>query len=250
MSASRSVPLSMVLSVLLTVSAAVVLGACSGGAATDAVSGSTSSTTASPPLRGARYCEVLLVEPIDGKPGAEVFNTYPLNECPEDVWTTLDPAAIATSRGVPLAVLNGPRYWLMDEIESAAGPSEKPISFGGIEMIKRATVDLGTIGVSDPPYTPHLVDRKTVFGYAAGSKVHQLVAADGSVYVMQSWSQQVDPTLDEAGLDVLGARLRLPAGWTYRTLTLTEELRIVTTDTDAVALQDELKNTYSKFVAR
>lgn len=199
-------------------------------------------------MRGERYCEVLLVKPIDGRPSAEVFNTYPLNECPEDVWVTLDPAAIATAQGVPLAVLNGPRFWLMDEVEPASGPPEKPVSFGGIEMIKRATVDLGTVGASDPPYTPHFVNRKTVFGYAAGSRVYQLVAADGSTYVMQSWSQQVDPTLAEAGLALLGQRLRLPAGWTFRTFTLTEDLKVVTTETDAVVLQDELKNSYSKIV--
>jgi len=200
---------------------------------------------ARPNLRGDRYCEVLLIKPIDGKPNAEVYNTYPLNDCPAAQWKALDPAAIAQEYGVPLAVLNGPRYWLMDSIEPPTGEAPAPVSFGGMQMIQRATVDLASVGAGEPPYTAHHVNRRTVFGFDAGSTVYELVAADGAVYVMQSWSQQVDPALDEIGLATLADRLQLPAGWSFRVRTLTEPLDIVTTDTDAVVLQDELKNSYS-----
>lgn len=199
-----------------------------------------------PPMRALRYCEVLLIKPIDGKPSAEVYNTYPLNVCPEDVWVTLDATAIAKELGVPLAVLNGPRFWLMDEVEPADGEAPAPVSFGGIEMIQRATVDLNAVGISAPAYTEHNVNRKTVFAFAEGRTVYQLVAPNGTVYVMQSWSQQVDPTLSEADLSSLGARLQLPDGWTYRSLTLTEDLRVETVETDAVVLQDDFRNSYSR----
>ena len=43
-----------------------------------------------------------------------------------------------------------------------------------------------------------------------------------------------------------GERLALPDGWAFQTRTLTEALQVVTTDTDAVVLQDELRNSYSK----
>jgi len=66
------------------------------------------------------------------------------------------------------------------------------------------------------------------------------------VYVMQSGSQQVDPTLEESDLSGLGERLELPDGWTFRSLTLTEELRVETVEADAVVLQDDLRNSYSK----
>jgi len=107
-------------------------------------------TTTMPPMRALRYCEVLLIKPIDGKPSAEVYNTYPLNACPEDIWVTLDATAIAKEQGVPLAVLNGPRFWLMDEVEPANGEAPAPVSFGGMEMIQRATVDLNAVGISAP----------------------------------------------------------------------------------------------------
>ncbi|MEQ1700881.1 MAG: hypothetical protein ABMA25_12275 [Ilumatobacteraceae bacterium] len=197
-------------------------------------------------MRGKRYCEVLLLKPIDGVPSAEVYNTFPLNDCPVDQWLAMDPTAIAAEYAVPLAVLNGPRYWLMDHVQATGGEAPAPVSFGGMEMILRATVDLGSVGAGEPPYTEHHVNRKTVFGFEAGSVVYELVAADGSIYVMQSWSQQIDPALDEAGLTSLGERLALPVGWTYRVRTLTEPLDVVTTEQDAVVLQDEFKNTYSK----
>jgi hypothetical protein len=236
---------------LLIVLAPFMLVACSGESDTQTTTTTTSVTTTTtvPSMRGIRYCEVLLLKPIDGKPSAEVYNTYPLNECPDDLWITLDAASIAKEQGVPLAILNGPRYWLMDDVEAAYSQPDPPVSFGGMEMIKRATVNIGSIGAGEAPYTPHFVNRKSVFSYFAGSTVYQLVADDGSVYVMQSWSQQVDASLDETGLAALGERLELPAGWTFRTLTLSEDLDVVTTESDAIVLQDELKNSYSKIVA-
>lgn len=210
----------------------------------------TTTTAAAPPeaasMRGGRYCEVLLVRPIDGVPSAEVYNSYPLNDCPADTWASLDAAAIATSQGVPLAVLNGPRYWLMDGVETTATEPPPPVDFGGIEMTLRATVDLGSIGAGEPPYTEHRVNRRTVFRFDSGSTVYEMTAADGSVYVMQSWSQQVDPALDEPALAGLGSRLGLPEGWTFQPRVLDQPLEVVTTETDAVVLQDELGNSYSK----
>ena len=74
----------------------------------------------------------------------------------------------------------------------------------------------------------------------------ELVAADGTTYVMQTWSQQVDPTLSEADLARLGDRLQLPEGWTYRTRRLRAPLRVVTTAAPAHVLQDDLMNSYSQ----
>jgi hypothetical protein len=196
-------------------------------------------------LHGGRYCEVLLVRPTADGPRAEVYNSYPLNDCPAATWATLDAATIARVAGVPLAVLNGPRYWLMDEVTAPSTPPPPPVSFGGIDMILRATVDIGSIGGGTSPYTVHRVDRRTVFDYASGRSVYELVAADGQTYVMQSWSQQVDPTLEEPGLAGLGDRLKLPTGWTYRVRTLTEVLRVDTTGAPASVVQDELGDSYS-----
>ena len=194
---------------------------------------------------GKRYGEVLLVGAGESGPEAAVYNTYPLNDCPADQWATLDATAIARAHGAPAALLNGPRYWLMDSITKTDPTSLPKESFGGLEMYLQASVDVGPLAEATTPYRPHAVDRKTVFTFDAGRTVHELHTADGSTFVMQTWSQMVDTHLSEADLDGLATRLHLPEGWTYTSRTLTQPLRIVTTSTAAQVLQDELRNSYS-----
>ena len=200
-------------------------------------------------LHGERYCEILLVRPIDGNLVADVYNTFPLNDCPAEQWDALDTAAIATTEGVPIAVPNGPRYWLMDAIDKVgADATELPRKvFGGLEMILEATVVVGPVGGGLPgPYTPREVTRSTIFTFDAGTTVHELVAADGTTYVMQTWSQQVVPDLIEADLADLGSRLTPPEGWSYRSRVLDEALQVVTVDQPAHVVQDDLGNSYSQ----
>jgi hypothetical protein len=197
-------------------------------------------------MRGDRYCEVLLVDVVDGQASAEVFVSYPLNDCPAGRWDTLDASAIAAAEGTTTAILNGPRYWLMDRIEKERG--EEPTTrqtFGGIEMQRQASVQIGSLAGAGTPYTVREVDRSTRFTFDAGQVVHELTAADGSTYVMQSWSQQRDPTLTEADLDGLGARIQPPSGWSYSKRVLTSALVVDTTGVPARVLQDELANSYS-----
>ena len=69
-----------------------------------------------------------------------------------------------------------------------------------------------------------------------------LVGPDGTVYDMQSYSIQKVPTQVQADLATLGDRLTLPTGWTYRTRTLTETLRITALDGLATIIQDDVAN--------
>ena len=214
---------------------------------TTTIAKSTTSTQTGQTMRGKRYCEVLLTTIVDGNATAEVYNSYTLNDCPEDLWNALDAKAIASAEGVPLAVLNGPRYWLMDRAEKKGGSDGlTKKDFGGIEMYRLASVDIGPMAEATKPYTTHEVDREAVFTFDAGQTVYELVAPDGTTYLMQTWSTQKDPTLTEAALADLGSRLQLPAGWSYRSRTLDEPLKIVTTTTKAKVLQDDLGNSYSQ----
>ena len=60
-----------------------------------------------------RYGEVLLVRLGDSGPEATVFNSFPLNDCPQELWSKLDTEAIARENDAQMVLLNGPRYWLM-----------------------------------------------------------------------------------------------------------------------------------------
>ncbi|OMC53009.1 hypothetical protein A5745_23225 [Mycobacterium sp. IS-2888] len=194
-------------------------------------------------LSGKRYGEVLLVQVGESGPEATVYNSFPLNDCPAELWSKLDAQAIAAENGAAAALLNGPRYWLMNAIEKEQqGPQERK-TFGGIEMIKQATVAMSSMNPA--PYSANEVSRNTVFVFDAGAEVYELVDPDGRRWVMQTWSQVVDPNLSRADLPGLAGRLNLPDGWRYEPRVLTETLRVDTRTRPAQVTQDDLTNSYS-----
>ena len=192
---------------------------------------------------GKRYGEVLLVRVTQAGPEATVYNSFPLNDCPADLWSQLDPQFIATEHGAAAALLNGPRYWLMSTIEKAVTDTPETKTFGGIEMLRQATVQLSSMNPA--PYTVNKVSRHAVFVFDANPPVFELIDPQGQRWVMQTWSQIVDPTLSLDDLPGLAARLQLPAGWSYQSRTLTSPLRVDTTTEDAHVTQDDLANSYS-----
>lgn len=115
-------------------------------------------------------------------------------------------------------------------------------------MYRQATVEIGSLLEAAKPYLPHSVNRTAAFIFDAGQRVYELTAPDGTTYVMQTYSVQIDPTLTEAQLTDLGSRLKVPEGWTYSSRILDSQFRIETATTAAHVLQDELGNSYSEIV--
>ncbi len=199
-------------------------------------------------FRGRRYGEVLLLNRRADTIVADVYNSYGLNDCPQALWSQLDAAQIASENQALLALLNGPRYWLMDSItKKAAGDGAREIkTFGGISMFKAATVGIGDPQQPRTVYAPHAVNRQTVFTFNAGSEIYELLDPDGTHWVMQSWSQQLDPMLAQDDLGNLGARLSPPPGWSFSVNVLSSALDIDTRAVDAAVLQDDLQNSYCR----
>ena len=199
-------------------------------------------------LRNHRYCEVLLGKREWLKLQIRVFNTQGLNLCPEAQWKELNKDAIAKSFDASFVMLNGPRYWVMDEVQAAGNTvNDVKESFGGIEMNLRATVQLSLLKqlMGSKSYTPNEITRTTNFVYRAGSAVYELTSPAGEVYVMQSYSQIVNPSLSMKDLPVLGEQLKLPAGWTYRSRVLDQDLSLIANGV-AYVLQDSLSNSYQR----
>jgi len=192
---------------------------------------------------GLRYGEVLLVRMGDTGPEAAVYNSFPLNDCPAELWDSLNAEAIAKDNGAVAALLNGPRYWLMSGIEKHASGPQDTMSFGGIDMIQQAVVQLSSMNPA--PYSVNKVDRKAIFIFDAGRPVFELIDPEGKHWVMQTWSQTVDKNLSLDDLSDLAGRLHLPTGWSYQSRTLSSPLRVDTTARDAHVTQDDLANSYS-----
>lgn len=196
-------------------------------------------------MRGVRYGEVLAVYLRDSGLEAEVYGTQMLNDCPQELWDTLDPATIAAEMDAAIVKLNGPRYWTLDGLGQKVAVIEPVFrDFNGLTMRRIATVDLGD-NPSVQPYVERYVNRGAVFFFDAGKPVYELVNPDGRAYVMQAYCVGVDPSLTEGDLSELGQRLALPEGWSFRTRVLDQELVVDTTATIATVLQDELENTYT-----
>ena len=196
-------------------------------------------------MRGVRYGEVLTVTMGEGGLTAEVWGTQMLNDCPQDLWETLDPTAIAAEMGALFVKLNGPRHWMLDGLGTKVAVVEPVLrEFNGLLTRRIATVELGS-QPAQVPYTERHVNRGAVFFWDAGKVVHELVNPEGTAYVMQAYCIGVDPTLTQANLHALGDRLALPEGWSFRSRVLDDELVVDTTATVATVLQDELENTYT-----
>ena len=196
-------------------------------------------------MRGVRYGEVLAMFLRDTGLEAEVYGTQMLNDCPQELWETLNADDIAKDMGAVFAKLNGPRYWVLDGLGSKVAVIEPVFKdFNGIQMRRIATIPIGA-DFAAGPYTIRNVNRGAVFFFDAGKTVYELVDPDGRALVMQARCIGIDPNMTEESLANLGERLALPAGWSYRTRVLETELVVDTSAKLATVVQDEFENTYT-----
>jgi hypothetical protein len=197
-------------------------------------------------VRNARYCEIIPVVRDGLHLVATVYNTLGHNDCPAKIWEAITEDAMKQRFGALMVLMNGPRYFIMDEITaSGASASGKNIDINGMELTERASIDLGLFDLLHRPYRETTIDRDTVYRFKAGSPVFLLEGPDGSRYVMQAYAQIVDKTLSYDDLPALGAKLKLPSGWRYST-TIPQADIVAGAKGKATVVQDDLDNTYKK----
>lgn len=197
-------------------------------------------------MRNARYGEIILVTGGPLNFTGHVYNTIGLNNCPESAWKQLDPQKLKQEFHVRSVVLNGPRYFLMDQT-SIEHPG-KVVSFDGLDARYLADVAIPLASVlrgDAQPYTENKVLRTTRYLFKKGNTLHELISPQGVHYVMQTYSQQVDQNLTEADLTTLGKQLSLPSGWRYEVHPLDNDY-VMQTSGVAYVLQDNLKNSYQR----
>lgn len=196
-------------------------------------------------LRNVRYCEILVVTRHGLFATAAVYNTLGLNDCPEQQWKALKPDQLKKENNAYMVIMNGPRYFTMDR---NALQTPGPVSdFDGLQARLLARVELQKNSDKRLPYTENTVDRDSQYVYEAGKNVYELLAPDGRSYIMQSYSVEMDPNLNEAALADLSSRLTLPKGWQYRVRQLSEPLIVRNTGSKAYVLQDDFRNSYQRY---
>jgi hypothetical protein len=158
----------------------------------------------------------------------------------------IDVKKLAAELGVVACVLNPGRFWTMDEIDLQGGDI---VDFQGVKLIYGGDMTADEVMQHfGGPYVVGKILRNTNWIYKAGSKIQLLREPNnGTVWVMQEYTNEVDPTLTIDNLDQVGSKLKkLPKGWTFETKVLDKDLTLDTrrSGTWASIIRDELGNTY------
>ena len=196
-------------------------------------------------LYNKRYCEIFAVSPAttEGFP-LKIYNTIGLNQCPAEIWDSLDFPAIAASEGVFVAAPNGPRRWVVDAVVGGEpGPAK---DLGGLMM--REVASTVTTSLSPPPFTLTTIERNNSWVFRKGRTIREMISPNGRRFVMQAYTNTVDPghnlkTINSTGSNPLAA---MPPGWKFTTRKLRRKLT-VTANGEATIVRDGLRSVYQLY---
>ncbi len=195
--------------------------------------------------RGARFHGLGAFVGTGRMQRAHVYTAASVPVDPE-AYKQIDPERLAKELEVDMCAVNSGRFWMMDEYELTAGDI---MNFHGVEM--RWAGDMTgaeMIAQFKSAYSPSLIYRNTDWVWHAGKPAYLLREPDGAaVWVLQEFTQEVDPSLEADNLDRLGGMYKnLPEGWTFETKILDEELSLNTARAGgwAAIVRDEFGCTY------
>jgi hypothetical protein len=206
-------------------------------------------------LRGVQYSEIWFIAgTIHTGRIAYYFSTAGLNNrddkritCPPAIWDKLDPNVLKTEgdNRLDMVYMNGPRGYTVDSIKiltyDAATVHGLQARLWGKVVLPRG-VDFTAAGPQ--AYQRLQSYRNSICTFEKGHPVFILDDPNGTPWVMQGYSQKIDPKLTDDSLKTLGNRLKPPKDWKYRIVLLKKDLTLTTREDYAWIVQDELQNTY------
>jgi len=205
-------------------------------------------------LMGSRYTEILLVfgNVLTSHYIAGVYNTLGLNganpagggdSSPADILDKIDMTRVKKDNGALSTVKNGPRLWTVDYVGVKTG---KERDFQGLKArwVMWFPIPDEIRKGKDLSYQVMHAKRDTSMGIRKGSRAYILDDPQGNPWVMKSASLIKDSNQKFEDLKDLGSRLKLPAGWKFRSPILEQDLVFMTDKGVAHITQDELGNTY------
>ncbi|MGZ5214588.1 MAG: hypothetical protein ACXWEN_12680 [Actinomycetota bacterium] len=211
-------------------------------------------------MHGKHHAEVLIMmRDADGPGGSgDYFNSLGVvDDVPDDEFDAsfraLDPEELKKEYGGDGVRFNGPRRFLADRMTGQAFNGGELSMLGPIPMYTYGTFVVpdfdAFIAGKQVPYHETISRRTTTWFFDAGTEVYELVSPEGTVFVMQSASQMIDPHNTVDNLPTLGDRLSLPEGWQFRVRTLDSELVMAATyddDPPNMIVLDEFENNYQR----
>ena len=207
-------------------------------------------------LMGSRYTEILLVfgDAVTKDFTAGVYNTVGLNSAnpagggdssPAVILDKIDMEKVKKDNGALSTVKNGPRLWTIDYLGAKVGQER---DFQGLKArwVMWFPIPDAIREGKDLSYAVMDAKRDTSMGIRKGSRAYILDDPQGNSWVMKSASLIKDPNQKFEDLKDLGSRLKLPAGWKFRSPILEQDLVFMTDNGKTHITQDELGNTYDR----
>lgn len=189
------------------------------------------------------------------------FSTFKLGPCSSDGFAKLSIASVIaqlkTISHANEAYKNGPSYFTMDANLSPL--NREYVYIGPIKFFAQSITNISFIdllfnpsisrrGIPTAYFVPFTVHEDIYYIWNKGTTVYELIPADGKgVYVMTSYSNMVDPSLDKTNIVDRVGELNLPPGWRFRQRVLDAPLIVRTVLGKDFAHQiifDQLQNFY------
>jgi hypothetical protein len=197
-----------------------------------------------------QFCEVGVI--VGTTPENAVVNFYNptgLDNCTPEQFAEIaaKKEEIKTQMGALDLFLNPSRQWTWDEFAVFEAGDEQ--QFGSVNMVWMGVVPLQIMkkAVGAGHYNPGQIHRNNQYTYKKGDTVYLLDTADGKTLIMQSWTNFTNKGQTADNLKDLGSQFKeLPAGWSFRTKVLDQDLTVAPPAPDHLAwvTQDEFNNTY------
>src|SRR6202050_4115655 len=204
-------------------------------------------------LRDYRYEEIELFakDPLKKVLYVTVYDTTGLNggddsrdSAPASLTQNLDPKKIAKQYQALSARIDPPYHWTIDWLADRVGTVR---SFEGLNAAWMGNSLAPSAAISTKPtprvaYHPTSTARTAVAGFKKGSEIYLLDDPKGQTWVMVSYKDMPDVTIDK--LKSLGDVLKLPQGWKFRTAALSSELILEPKAGSVGVIQDDRGNLY------
>jgi hypothetical protein len=204
-------------------------------------------------LRDYRYQEIELFakDPLKKVLYVTVYDTTGLNggddsrdSAPASLTQNLDPKKIAKQYQALSARIEPPYHWTIDWLADRVGTVR---SFDALNAawMGNSLAPSAAISAKPPPrvaYHPTSTARTAVAGFKKGSEIYLLDDSKGQTWVMVSYKDMPDMTIDK--LKSLGEVLKLPQGWKFRTAALSNELTLEPKAGSTSVIQDDKGNLY------
>jgi hypothetical protein len=204
-------------------------------------------------LRNYRYEEIDLFarDPLKKVLYFSTYNTTGQNEgedsrdsAPKALAQSVDPKRVAKQYQALLASISPPRSWTLDWISDRVGAVRNFDGLDAVWMGNSLAPSAASAKSGSTAYHATRMARTALEGFKKGAQVYLLDDPKGRTWVMVAYTDKDSPGLTIDGLASLGALVKVPQGWKFRSETLDKELILEPKAGIAAVIQDDKENIY------